>query len=89
MRDLWGTLFSSVKETKASSLFGWEQGVALHAMQGIGPCLSASGKSHGFSPVAVGTWDMFLSYGGGSHEKLLFVQRCQDCCLVMKDMSGI
>ena len=60
-------LCSSIKETKASSLFDWEQGVVLHAMQGIGSHLSASGKSHGFSQVAAGTWGTFLSYGRGSH----------------------
>ena len=32
--------------------------------RGIGPHLSASCKSHGFSPVAAGTWGMFSSYGG-------------------------
>ena len=35
--------------------------------RGMGPHLSVSGKSHGFSRVAVGTWGMFSSYGGGSH----------------------
>ena len=33
----------------------------------IGPHLSASGKSHGFSRVAAGTWGTFSNYGGGSH----------------------
>ena len=32
--------------------------------RGIGPLLSASGKSDGFSRVAAGSWDMFSSYGG-------------------------
>ena len=34
VRDFWGTLFSSVKQIKAPYLFHWEQGIALHAMQG-------------------------------------------------------
>ena len=34
LRDFWGTLFSSVKQIKAPDLFVWEQGIALHAMQG-------------------------------------------------------
>ena len=67
MRDIWGTLCSSIKQIKAPYLFDWEQGIALHAMQGIGPHVSASGKSHDFSRVAAGTWGMFSSYGGGSH----------------------
>ena len=34
MRDFWGTLCSSDKQIKAPSLFDWEQGITLHAMQG-------------------------------------------------------
>ena len=67
LRDFSGTLFSSIKQIKAPYLFDWEQGIAMHAMQGNGPHLSASGKSHGFSRVAVGTWGIFSSYGGRSH----------------------
>ena len=42
---------------------------ALLCMQcrGIGPHLSARGKFHGFSQVAVGTCGTFSSYGRGSH----------------------
>ena len=67
MRDFWGTLFTSVKQIKAPYLFDWEEGIALHAEQGIRPHLSVSGKSDGFSRVAAGSWIMFSSYGGGSH----------------------
>ena len=42
--------------------------------KGISPGLSLSGKSHGFSRVAVGTWGIFLIYGGDGHSKLVFVQ---------------
>ena len=35
--------------------------------RGIGPHLSLSGKSDGFSGVAAGSWGMFSSYGGGRH----------------------
>ena len=38
----------------------------MHCM-GIGPRLSASRKSHGFSRVAAGTWGIFSSYGGDGH----------------------
>ena len=34
MREFWGTLCSSVKQIKAPYLFDWEQGIALHEMQG-------------------------------------------------------
>ena len=49
----------------------------------------ARGKSHGFSPVAVGPWRIFSSYSGEGRSKLVFVQRCQDFSLVMRDTSGI
>ena len=57
--------------------------------RGIGPHLVVRGKSHGFSRVAVGTWGIFSCYGGDGHSKLVFVQRCQDSCLVTRDTSGI
>ena len=53
--------------------------------RGIGPHLSPWGKSHGISRVAVGTWGIFLSYGGDGHLKLVFVQQRLDSCLVMMD----
>ena len=37
----------------------------------------------------VGTWGTFSSYGGDGHAKLVFVQRCQDSCLVTRYTSGI
>ena len=56
--------------------------------RGIGPHLSARGKSHEFSRVAAGTWCIFSSYGWDGHLKIGFVQRSQDSCLVMTDTSG-
>ena len=41
-----------------------------------------------FSRVAAGTWGMFSSYGGNGPSTLMFVQRCQDSCLVEMDTSG-
>ena len=40
---------------------------------GIGPHLVATGKSHGFSRVAAGTWGILSSYDGDAHSKLEFV----------------
>ena len=57
--------------------------------RGIRPHLAVSGKSHGFSCVAPGTWDIFSSYGGDDPSKLVFVQQPQDSCLVMRNTSGI
>ena len=51
----------------APSLLDWEEGIALHAMQGNQASSSVSGKSLGISQVAAGTWGMFSSYSGGSH----------------------
>ena len=32
--DFWGTLYTSVKQIKDPYVFDWEQGIALHAVQG-------------------------------------------------------
>ena len=41
--------------------------------RGIGRHLLSSGKSHGLSRVAAGTWGIFSSYDGDAHSKLEFV----------------
>ena len=41
---------------------------------GIGPHLTARGKSRGFSRGSAGTWGIFSSYGGVDHSKVEFVQ---------------
>ena len=55
----------------------------------IKPHLPARVMCHGISRVAAGTWGIFWSYSGDGHSKLHFVQRSQDSCLVMMDISGI
>ena len=70
-------------------MFDGEHAIALHTMQGIRPHLVPRGKSHGISRVAVGTWGIFSRYGRYGHSKLVFVQRRQDSCLVMRNTSGI
>ena len=70
-------------------MFDGKRGIALHAMQGNGPHLTAWGNSHCFSRVVVGTWGTFSNYSWVNPSKLVFVQRCQDFCLVMRDTSGI
>ena len=57
--------------------------------RGIRPHLAVRGKSHGFSRVVAGTWGIFSSYCRDDPSKLVFVQRRQDSCLVMRDASGI
>ena len=56
---------------------------------GIWPHLAVRGKSHEFSRVAVGTWDIFTRYGADGHLKLGFFNQSQDSCLVSMDTSGI
>ena len=57
--------------------------------RGIEPNPVARGISHGFSRVLAGTWGIFLSYSGDDSSKLVFAQKHQDSCLVMRDTSGI
>ena len=42
--------------------------------RGIGPHLSARGKSHGFSLAVAGTCSIISNYSGDVHSKLEFVQ---------------
>ena len=35
------------------------------------------------------TWGTFSNYSGNGHSKLMFVQRHQETCLVMRDTSAI
>ena len=54
-------------------MFDWENAIALHGMQGIGPHLLARGKSHGFSRVVASTWHIFSSYVGEANSKREFL----------------
>ena len=63
----WGlSVVPSSKSRVLSCLIGIKKLLCTQC-RGIGPHLSASGKSHDFSQVAAGTWGMFSNYGGGSH----------------------
>ena len=85
--DLWGYSLglSGVPSSKSRLLTCLIGNTKLLCTQyrGIGPHLSATGKSHGFSRVGAETWGIFSSYGGDGHSRLVFVQRSQDSCLVM------
>ena len=50
-----GTLWCSIKKIEAPYMFDCENGIALHAMQGIEPHFLARGMSHSISRVAAGT----------------------------------
>ena len=67
VRDIWGTLCSSIKQIKSPYLFVCEKALLCTQCRGIGTHLSAKGKFHGFSRVAAGTWGTFSSYSRGSH----------------------
>ena len=70
-------------------MFDWENGIALHAMQGNRATFPSEGDvSYDFSSCA-GPWGIFASYSRDGHSKLHFVQRSQDSCVVMRDTSGI
>ena len=56
----------SSKKTLLTCLIG-DKELLCTQCRGIGPHLSAMGKSHGFSQVAAGTRGIFSTYGGGSH----------------------
>ena len=49
----------------------------------------ARGKSHVFYQVSGGTWGIFSNYNRDEPSNLVFVQRQQDSCLVMRATSGI
>ena len=84
-----GTLWSSIKQIKAPYLFDWGGGIALHTMQGNQfSSLTVREVSWFFSRCS-GNLGYISIYGGDGHSKLVFVQRCQDSCLVMMDTSGI
>ena len=85
----WG--LSGVPSSKSMPLMCFLENTELLCKQcrGIGPHLPAREKSHGFSRVAAGTWGIFSSYSRDDPSKLVFVQRCQDSCLVMRDTFGI
>ena len=53
--------------------FGFGSQLLCMQCRGIGPHLVVSGKSHGFSRVAAGTWGIFSSYDGDAHSKREFV----------------
>ena len=42
-----------------------------------------------FARIAAGTWDIFSCFGGDNPSQLLFVQRRQESCILLKDISGI
>ena len=56
--------------------------------QGIWPHLVARGKSHGFSQVASGTWDIFSLDGRDGPSNIMCVQQHQDSSLLARDRLG-
>ena len=49
----------------------------------------SEGEVSWFFLSGAGTWGILLSYGRDDSPKLVFVQRCQVSCLIMRDTSGI
>ena len=48
-------------------MLDWEHGIDFMPCRVIGHSVTARGKYHGFSRVAVGIWHTFPSYGGDGH----------------------
>ena len=69
-------------------MFDGEHGIALHAIQWNRASSRHGGEVSWFFSSFGGNWDIFSSYGGDGPSKLIFVQRCQDSCLVTSDTSG-
>ena len=84
-----GTLWCSIKKIEDPTCLIRKTGLLCMQCKGIEPHFPESGKSHTISRVAAGTWGIFASYRGDGHSKILFVQRSQDSCIVMRDTSGI
>ena len=61
----------------------------LHAMHWNWASSRGEGEVSWFFSSGAGTWGILLSYSGVDHSKLVFVQRCQVSCLIMRDTSGI
>ena len=83
-----GDSLCSIKHIEAPYVFDWENGIALHPVQGICALNPAEGDdSCDFSSLA-GTCGIFSSYSGDGRSKLHLVQRSQYSCLVRTDTSG-
>ena len=84
-----GTLCCSIKKIEAPYIFDWENGIALHAIQGNRASFPSEGDvSYDFSSCSKHL-GIYTSYSGDGHSKLHFVQRSQDTCAVMWDTAGI
>ena len=85
----WGLSgFQSSNSRLLTGLIGKTQLLCMQC-RWIGPHVVATGKLHGFSRIAAGTWCIFSSYGGDVHSKLEFVQRSQDTYIGLTDTPGI
>ena len=68
-----GTLWCSIKHFEAPYVFDWEQGIALHSMQGIRASSPTEGDvSYDFSSCGR-NWGIYGSYSRDGHSKLHFV----------------
>ena len=69
-----GTLWCSIKKIEAPYVFDWENGLALHAMQGNRASFPSEGDvSYDFSSCGMNL-GLFTSYSGDGHSKVHFVQ---------------
>ena len=66
-------------------MYDWENGIALHAMQGNRASSHGEGEVSWIFWIVAGIWGIFSSYGHDGHSKLEFVQRSEGSCLVLSD----
>ena len=84
-----GTTWSSIKQIKAPYVFDGEHGIPVHIMQGNWASSPSEGEVSWFYSRCGGNLGYILKLRQGWPFKLMFVQRCQDSCLVMRDSSAI
>ena len=82
-----GNLWSVIKEVKDPFVFHMQHGIALHAVQGNWASSRGEGEVSCFFLSCGGNLAYNLEERWGWPSKLLFVQRCQDSCLVARDTS--
>ena len=70
-------------------MFDWEHRIGLHTMQGNRSSSGGEVEVSCFFPSCGGNLGIFSSYFMDEPSKLMFVQPCQDTCLVTRDTSGM
>ena len=76
-------------QIKAPYVFYGEHGIALHVIQGNRASSTSEAEFSEFFSTCGGILANILELRRDGYSKVMFVQRCQDTCLVMRDTSQI